>query len=58
MNKTQAKQYIKKNGLYSALYKLSETRYNDNYNLLEIIERVLDNIDNKTLQKAINKGTR
>lgn len=58
MNKTQAKQHIKKYGLYSALYELSENTYSDNYDLLEIIERVLDNIDDKTLQKAINKATR
>lgn len=58
MNKTQAKQFIKKHGLYSALYELASMRYNEASDLIEIFERVLDNIEDKTLQKAINKGTR
>ncbi len=48
--------HIVKAGLYDALYKLSYERYNSA--LIEIIERVLDNIDEKTLEKAINKATR
>ena len=58
MNKTEAKKLIKQYGLYTALYELSSMRYNEGCDLLEIIERVLDNIPQKTLEKAINKGTR
>ena len=58
MNKTQAKKLIKDYGLYTALYELASMRYNEASDLLEIIERVIDNIDTKTLQKAINKATR
>ena len=58
MNKTQAKNLIKKHGLYNALYELASMRYNEASNLIEIIERVLDNIDYKIIQKAINKATR
>ena len=58
MNKTEAKKLIKKHGLYTALYELLSMRYNEGCDLLEIIERVLDNIPQNTLQKAINKGTR
>jgi len=58
MNKTQAKQSIKKHGIYNALYVLASMRYNEASDLIEIIERVFDNIDDKQLQKAINKATR
>lgn len=52
MTKKEAKALIK-GDLYGALYVLVSDD-----NAREIIERVLDNIDAKTLQKAINKGTR
>ena len=55
MTKTEAKKLVKRD-LYVAIRTLSYERYDDN--LVEIIERVLDNIDSKTLNKAINKGTR
>ena len=58
MNKTQAKKLIKDEGVYSALYELTQGRFNDVYDLLEIVERVIDNIDEGVLQKAINKATR
>ena len=58
MNKTEAKKLIKQHGLYTALYELASMRYNEAGDLLEIIERVLDNIDEKALNKAINKATR
>ena len=58
MNKTQAKQNIKKHGLYNALYVIASMRYNEAQDMVEIFERVLDNIPQDILQKAINKGTR
>lgn len=54
MTKTQAKNEIKKYGLYDFLH---DYFLNDS-NAQEIVFRVLDNIPQKTLQKAINKGTR
>ena len=58
MTKTEAKKLVK-NDLYGAIYELQYQKdFESFHNLKEIIFRVLDNIDNKTLQKAINKGTR
>ena len=58
MTKTQAKKLIKEYGVYTALYELASMRYNESCDLLEIIERVLDNVPSDILKKAINKGTR
>lgn len=58
MNKTQAKKLIKEYGLYEALYELNNTKAYLGYDLLEIIERVLDEIPSNVLEKAIKKGTR
>lgn len=58
MNKTESKKYIKDNGLYQAIYKLSEQRWNENLDLREIVYRVLDEIPTDILNKAIKKGTR
>lgn len=56
MNKTEAKKIIKEWGIYTALYDLAQMRYNEATDLLEIIERVLDNIPQEILKKAIRKG--
>ena len=58
MNKTQAKENIKKHGLYNALYVLASMRYNEATDMIEIFERVLDNIPEDIIKKAITKGTR
>ena len=58
MNKTQAKANIKKHGLYNALYVLASMRYNEATDMIEIFERVLDNIPEDIIKKAITKGTR
>ena len=58
MNKTESKKYIKDNGLYQAIYKLSEQRWNENLDLREIVYRVLDEIPTDILNKAFKKGTR
>lgn len=55
MTKQDAKQLVK-NDLYGAISTLMYNGYDDN--LREIIFRVFDNIDSKTLTKAINKATR
>ena len=54
MTKTEAKALIKAYGLYDFLH---EYMRNDD-NAQEVVFRVLDNIPEKVLQKAINKGTR
>jgi len=53
MTKTEAKNLIKSEGLYSALYELMYSRGDSN--LLEKIEQVLDNIDSETIAQAIRK---
>lgn len=54
MAKTEAKKVIKA-GIYDALYEQEGIRDD---NMREIVFRVLDNIPEKVLQRAINKGTR
>jgi len=54
MTKQEAKKAIKQYGLYDFLHDY----FLDDANAQEIVFRVLDNIDTKTLQKAINKATR
>lgn len=58
MNKTEAKNLIKEWGLYHALYELKDTDSEEGADLLEIIERVIDNIPAETLAAAIRKGAK
>lgn len=58
MNKTESKKLIKEAGLYSALYELNAADSEEGADLLEIIERVIDNIPAETLAAAIRKGTK
>lgn len=58
MNKTESKKFIKNNGLYDAICRIAEWRYNETLDLREIVYRVLDEIPEETLNKAIRKGTR
>lgn len=55
MTKTEAKKLVK-HDLYGAISTLMYDGYDDN--LREIIFRVIDNIDSKTLKTAISRGTK
>lgn len=58
MTLTEAKKFIKSNGLYEAISALRKDDYDETGNLQEVIYRVLDEIDSAVLQKAINKGAK
>lgn len=58
MTKAEAKKIIKEEGMHGALYEFKELKGEECDNLIEIMERVLDEINPLLLKRAISKGTR